>query len=497
MYDVCLLLEGTYPFVSGGVSTWVYDLIRSMPHVGFSVYFLGARRPKVRRLHYQIPDNVVDFHETYLFDYEIRRPWRVKITKEQTDLIAEFTKRAEAGDTSLFDSLLDLFDPKLDGGAISLGDLAYSRAAWQMIVDLYSRYETPPSILDYFWTWRIIYLTFFSLLQTPLPRARLYHAVSTGYAGVLGSVAKRRMGSPFLLTEHGIYNRERRIEIAQADWIYSESAAATVLQEGVFDFLRKWWSDVFSFFSTLAYERCDEILTISLANRRVQIAEGADAKKIRVIPNGVDEKNFEKSVGAIRMQGPRVALVGRVVPIKDIKTYIRAAREIVEEIPDVEILIIGPTDEDEAYYESCVELVRQEGLTKSVRFAGKVDMKELYPTIDVQVLTSHSEGQPLVILEGGVYGIPTVSTDVGACRELLEGGSADDRLLGHSGIITSLCNPHETAVAVIRLLKDRQLHRRMGEAAKRRIGTYYRRDHMIASYLHLYSKYIERVQWQG
>lgn len=492
MYDVCLLLEGTFPYVAGGVSAWVNDLIRSMPHIGFSVFYLGARRPKVRRLYYAIPDNVVDFREHYLFDHEIPRGLRNRMTKRQADLIAEFVRRAEGGDTSLFDDLVDLFDPEERGG-LSLSDVAYSRTAWQMVIDLYSRYEHPPSILDYFWTWRMIYLTLFSLLQTPLPRARLYHAVSTGYAGILGCLAKKRTATSFILTEHGIYNRERRIEIAQAEWIYSESAARIALQEGQYDFLKKWWTDVFAFFSKLAYERCDEILTISLENRRVQISEGADPAKLTVIPNGVDES----ILGPARPRGdslrPRIALVGRVVPIKDIKTYIRAAREIVQEIPDAEILVIGPTDEDEEYYESCVDLVRQEGLERSVRFTGHVNMQEFYPTIDVQVLTSHSEGQPLAILEGGLYGVPTVTTNVGACQELLEGGSEDDRLIGASGIVTPLCDPHATATAVIRLLRDHHLHQQMAEAAKRRISTYYRRDRMVAGYLNKYSKYLERV----
>jgi polysaccharide biosynthesis protein PelF len=490
VYDVCLLLEGTFPYVSGGVSAWVYDLIRSMPHIHFSVFFLGARRPQIKRFHYPIPDNVVDFREHYLFDHLIPKKLHYTITKRQADLIGEFVKRAEGGDVSLFDELVDLFDPE-GSERLSLSDLAYSRLAWQMILDLYARYEQPPSILDYFWTWRMIYLTLFSLLQTPLPSAHLYHSVSTGYAGILGCVAKKRTRTSFILTEHGIYNRERRIEIAQADWIYSESAGRIVLQEGQYDILKKWWADAFAYFSKLAYERCDEILTISLENRRVQISEGADPAKLTVIPNGVDETILGDKV-VRRGSQPRVALVGRVVPIKDIKTYIRAAREIVQEVPDAEVLIIGPTDEDEEYYESCVELVRQEGLEEHVQFTGKVDMREFYPTIDVQVLTSHSEGQPLVILEGGLYGIPTVATNVGACQELLEGGSEADQLIGPSGIVTPLCDPHATASAVIRLLKERPLHQRMAEAAKRRISTHYRRDQMVAGYLNLYSKYLER-----
>ena len=48
-----------------------------------------------------------------------------------------------------------------------------------------------------------------------------------------------------------------------------------------------------------------------------------------------------------------------------------------------------------------------------------MDVKQIYPRIDVLVLTSISEGLPLVILEAAAAGVPLVSTDVGACRELL------------------------------------------------------------------------------
>ena len=63
MNDVCLLLEGTFPYVAGGVSTWVYDLIRKMDDLSFSIVYLGANRNTLKRQKYPIPSNVAEFKE--------------------------------------------------------------------------------------------------------------------------------------------------------------------------------------------------------------------------------------------------------------------------------------------------------------------------------------------------------------------------------------------------------------------------------------------------
>jgi len=69
MNDVCLILEGTYPYVAGGVSVCVYDLIRNLPHLNFSIIHLAASGDSVKELKYPIPNNIKEFHEIFLFDF--------------------------------------------------------------------------------------------------------------------------------------------------------------------------------------------------------------------------------------------------------------------------------------------------------------------------------------------------------------------------------------------------------------------------------------------
>ena len=73
---------------------------------------------------------------------------------------------------------------------------------------------------DFLWTMRSMYLPLFLTLgNADCPRADVYHCVATGYAGVLGSMAKRRFGCRLLISEHGIYTREREEELIRADWV--------------------------------------------------------------------------------------------------------------------------------------------------------------------------------------------------------------------------------------------------------------------------------------
>ena len=72
-------------------------------------------------------------------------------------------------------------------------------------------------------------------------------------------------------------------------------------------------------------------------------------------------------------------------------------------------------------------LVRSLGLENHVKFLGFQKVEDLMPKIGLIVLSSISEALPLVILEGYAAGVPTVSTDVGSCRQLIEGLGEEDR----------------------------------------------------------------------
>lgn len=181
---------------------------------------------------------------------------------------------------------------------------------------------------------------------------------------------------------------------------------------------------------------------------------------------------------------PLVALIGRVVPIKDIETFIRAAALVLAEMPAVRFAILGPLDEDPDYAADCEALVTELGVGNAVQFAGRVNVAEWLPRIDLIVLTSLSEAQPLVILEGDACGVPVVAPDVGSCWEMIEGRAP--ALERPGGIVTQLVNPECTAAAILDLLRAPSLRRAMGEALRERVIKDYGRSAIIAEYRHIY-----------
>jgi hypothetical protein len=66
--DVCLLLEGSYPYVPGGVSSWVDQIVRGMPDLSFSLFYLGNQKALKGTPHYKLPENVTSLSEVYLYD---------------------------------------------------------------------------------------------------------------------------------------------------------------------------------------------------------------------------------------------------------------------------------------------------------------------------------------------------------------------------------------------------------------------------------------------
>ena len=199
-------------------------------------------------------------------------------------------------------------------------------------------------------------------------------------------------------------------------------------------YFRQMWIRFFEWLGRLCYESADPIIALYEANRLRQIADGARAERTFNVPNGISLQRFAP-LRALRpeMPPPVLCLIGRVVPIKDVKTFIRAMRRVANQMPAAEGWIAGPEDEDPAYAEECRNLVASLGLEDKVKFLGFQKIENLMPKIGLTILSSISEALPLVILEGYAAGVPTISTDVGSCRQLIEGRDDEDGRLGVSG----------------------------------------------------------------
>ncbi|SOY69076.1 putative GLYCOSYL TRANSFERASE [Cupriavidus taiwanensis] len=491
--DVMLLLEGTFPYVSGGVSSWVNQMIRAFPQLRFGIVFIGSRREDYGDMAYQLPANVVHLETHYLYDFPPPPLAQGRggdasafdAAARLHDLLREPGREAEAGAM-----IRELMPALREGGALGEDAFLYSRRAWQTITDQYRRFCTDPSFTDYFWTVRIMHKPLWQLVRIAdgLIPARVYHTVSTGYAGFLGALLRHRNQRPLLVSEHGIYTKERKIDLFQSQWIRDNR---NVFERDIsqISYFRELWVRFFETLGRVCYDAGDDIVALYEGNRRRQVQDGAPAARTRSIPNGIDLPRLAP-LRARRQPGvpPVLCLIGRVVPIKDVKTFIRAMLTVVREYPEAEGWIAGPEDEDPEYARECRSLAESLGLGKKVKFLGFQRIDALLPQVGVLVLSSISEALPLVVLEGFAAGVPCVTTDVGSCRELLFGLPGEDAALGAAGEVVRIADPAALAAAALGLLRDPARWQAAQAAGVARVERYYTQERMVGSYRELYQR---------
>ena len=480
--DVCLILEGTYPYNAGGVSKWTHDLLLAQRECSFHLVCLVAPHADLTP-RYDLPSNVAAITNIPVGTLPDGAE-RIHGSKRLfANLEAPLRKLQSKGGLCELSTLLELLAPC----KAQLGQtvLLNSADAWELLLAMYRAGYEDCSFLDYFWTWRAVLGSLYSVLLAPMPQARVYHPVCTGYAGLFAARARIETGRPVLLTEHGIYTNERRIEISMADWLHSKPVEGLRLEKQTRD-LKDLWVDAFASYSRACYQAASKIVTLYRGNQQLQLAEGADPGRVEIIPNGVDYQELSKAPAPRTVHAPTVALIGRVVPIKDIKTYIRAIAILRDIVPDVRAFVLGPTNEDADYFGRCELLVNHLGIQDSLTFAGHVSVSEYFGEIDVLVLTSISEAQPLVILEAGCAGVPAVATDVGACREMIYGDQRETLPLGAGGEIVPLSNPTATAHAIARLFADRSYRENAATVMRRRVELYYNKPALDDAYREMY-----------
>ncbi|MFF0830027.1 GT4 family glycosyltransferase PelF [Brevibacillus sp. NPDC003359] len=464
---ICLIAEGSYPFITGGVSSWIHSLITSMPEHEFIIYAIGAQEKNRGKYVYQLPANVVEITEVFLDTYlkeEAAPGKRLGLTEAEQQALLSLLDGSRGDWSALFSMLA--------GSKVSsVAELLTSKDFFEVIQRLCQQKYPQIPFTEMIWMIRSMVLPLCLIMKNGMPQADLYHSVCTGYGGVAGSLGKHLFSKPFLLTEHGIYTREREEEIIKANWI-----------KGHF---KDIWIDYFHNLSACAYSYADEVITLFERNKEIQIELGCDPAKVSVIPNGVKVNDYasiaeEKEDGILT-----IGAVVRVVPIKDIKTMLHSFGLVKEQVPHARFIIIGPADEDEEYYTECLQLVDSLQL-EDVTFTGAVNVKEYLGKVDVLVLTSISEGQPLVILEGMACKKPFVTTDVGSCRELLYGNGDN---YGNAGITVPVMHFNQIAQAIITLCHNEPLRRRMGKNGFDRVSAIYTHENFLAGYRNLYRKY--------
>ncbi len=467
---ICLVLEGCYPYVHGGVSTWMHQYIQIMKEHEFVLWVIGAKAEDRGKFKYQPPENVTEVYEVFLDDaLRLRNDNRLRrhhFTKEEIDSLGELMDCRKPD----WEVLFRLYQKEKVNPISFLKSEAFLDILTRICLERYPYI----AFADAFHTIRSMLLPVLYLLGTKVPKADAYHAISTGYGGLLATLGSWLYQKPLMLTEHGIYTREREEEIIRAKWVAPS--------------FKKHWIRFFYMLSDMIYDRAWVVTSLFTNAMRSQIDMGCDPEKCRVIENGVSYERFcnipvKEDDGWID-----IGAVVRLAPIKDVKTMIYAFYELSHRVPNVRLHIMGGVD-DEEYAKECYDLVDQMKLD-NVLFTGRVDVVKYMEKLDFTILTSISEGQPLSVLESFAAARPCVTTEVGCCRELLEGKSGDD--LGIAGYCVPPMYREGLADAMEMMCDSHVRMLRMGKTGQARVERYYRHERMIEEYRKMYQEVAER-----
>ena len=463
---ICIFAEGSYPYVLGGVSSWIQNMIKSCPEHDFVIFSISAYVEYKGKYKYEIPKNVVEIRDVFLDDIKLIEKGKGKnynLSKEEYNTLESLIN----GDDFSWEMIFKFFKKKKFKYA---SQFFMSKDYFNLIHKLYKDKYMYTPFTEFLWSIRSMYLTMFYLLKEDLPEADVYHSISTGYAGLLASNAKYLHKGKLLLSEHGIYTREREEEIIRSNWV-----------EGYYKDL---WINYFYNMSKASYEYADVITSLFNNNKILQIEIGCPEDKIKIIPNGVDVSLYGNLIMKEKFDDINIGAVLRVVPIKDIKTMLQSFYNVKLSVPNAKFYIMGPTDEDENYYKECLDLVEQLQLTDII-FTGSIDVKSYLGKMDILVLTSISEGQPLVIMEAFAAKKPFVSTNVGDCKNLLLGEHDN---FGSAGYIENIMDYIGIANSIIKLARDKDLREEYGKNGYNRVLNLYKKEDYIETYKELYIK---------
>lgn len=227
--------------------------------------------------------------------------------------------------------------------------------------------------------------------------------------------------------------------------------------------------------------RTDALVAVSdeIRDELLELGIGAPGQW-HVIPLGFDLAPFLKrtSEGSLRRElslGQEVSLagiVGRLVPIKDHATALRALARLGE---NIHLVVVGDGEDRDTIEKLVVSL----GLKARVHFLGwRLDMPEVMSSFDVVVLSSRNEGSPVALIEALASGVPCVATDVGGVRSVV----AD----GESGYLVPAGDDAAMAAAVAAVLEDPERSRSMGEAGRAHVRTRFDQVRLVSDIRMLY-----------
>ena len=462
--DIALTAEGTYPHQFGGVSVWCDQLVRGLSEYDFELVALIATGGEPVR--WELPPNVTGLTAIPLWGPPpppAPGSWwlRPRSGPPVAELIDLLLGPPDEGQERFADVLRGMVSYAQVGNLSA--ELASEESVWLLSEAWRRRWPpdlAPPTLHDAVLAIQLLEHALRPLSYPP-PRADVVHAVTNGIGVLPALAAKWQYGTPIVVTEHGIYMREHYLHSRQGPYRFP-------VKRLHLEFLRR--------LCVLGYSEAAVITPGNVYNKRWEEQLGADLNRVRTVYNGVDPNDFPALDSEPEV--PTISWAGRVDPVKDLETLLRAFALVRAEMPEARLRLFGsPPQGREQYLTRCQELAQELGLGESASFEGRVaEIRDAYAAGQVVVLCSITEGFPYTLIEAMTCGRPCVATDVGGVTEAA----------GDTGLVVPPRDPGQLAEACLTLLRDRELRQRLGTAARHRALEYFTVDRAISAFDEIY-----------
>ena len=488
-HDIMLILEGTYPFNSGGVSTWAHMLCNDVKNANFSLYSINAsfeQKPK-----FELSDNVKDVIQVPLWS-PLEPQEMINYGKKYHDIVFVKEKNDEAQIKEKFIPLFRRLVTSIYSDTRKVEDFDdimfklwkyfqkhdYKKTmlnieVWNtfcsLVKDIISKDNEDASLYDLTLGMRWIY-RFLIPISIDVPKVDACHLTISGFPVIPALILKYKYDTPIIATEHGVFIRERLLAINSSEYSF---------------FLKKLLIRFSESITELVYYKADSILSVNKFNIKWEEMYGADSDKIGIIYNGIDHKLFAPKEKPEHLKDvPTVVASAIVFDLNDIITMIKSCDVVRQTIPNVQYMVYGDNNAVPEYTKECMDLISELKLENNFKFAGYHSKPhELFCEGDVSILTSISEGFPYTVLESMSCGIPVVATDVGGVTEALD---------ENCGFICKPKDHVEIGNRVIELLQNQELREKMGINARRKVLRNFTIDKFIEKYEEAYDRILTK-----
>lgn len=231
-------------------------------------------------------------------------------------------------------------------------------------------------------------------------------------------------------------------------------------------------------------KRADVVTTIHDGLRTFFINDlGVPAEKVVTIPNGIDISKFSPTtvagkstkVTGINSSKFVISCIGRLVPEKDHENLFEAIKKVIDSgISDFEVLIVG----DGPRFDELHRCIDKLNISAYVKMLGaRNDIIDILRGSDVAVLSSKTEGLPMVLLEAMGAGVPCIATAVGGIPQLLSNGV---------GVVVPPQNSEVLADAIKSAFRNRAELKELGNRARQRTVENYDIDRVVDRYLAIF-----------